>query len=115
MDLAIGRSSSEARPGDFGAKVEGGQLLLPGGVVDLFAAQGVRSAAELLSWLEAFPSAVAAEMRWNPTDVGRATARVRALLRNHMDAALMADRPRGPVRVYGALDPRRLNVTRSAS
>jgi hypothetical protein len=108
MDLTIGRSRTVPRPGDFRAVVENGRLLLPEEVVDLVAGQsGVRSASEFLSWLETFPSAVAERMHWSPQDVCRATVGIQALLREHLDPAVMAHQPRGPVRVYGALDPRR--------
>ena len=106
MDLSIARSNGAPRRGDFGAKVQNGQLLLPGTVVDLAAGQGVRSALELLSWLEAFPSAVAEQMQWSATDVNEAKGRIEALVRRYVDPVGLG--PRGPrrVRVYGARHPR---------
>jgi hypothetical protein len=92
------------RPGDFGAAVVGGDLMLPEDIVNVLASHGVRTAAELVSYLQTFPSAVAHELHWTVSDVMKGLTSLGGQLRGYVDDAIL-NPPQRPKMGYGALDP----------
>lgn len=78
-------------------------LLLPADVAKVFAIFGVRDAVALLSYLQAFPSAVADGLHWDTADVATAAARLRGQLRGHVDENVLTPAQSG--RTYGAIRP----------
>src|SRR5215831_4280745 len=59
-------------PGNLKAHFCGNTLLLPKGVVDVLRKDGVRTAEDLMSYIQAFPSGVADSLRWSISDVNNA-------------------------------------------
>jgi hypothetical protein len=94
----------DAQPGDFGATVSGTDLILPEDVARTFMAHDVRTAADLLSYIYTFPTAVAEELRWKPADLKRGLARLKGQLAGHVDDFFL-NPPAIPARHYGASDP----------
>jgi hypothetical protein len=73
--------------------------------------QGVRTAADLVSYMDAFPSAVAHLLHWPLRDVSAAKARLVAQLAGHEPAeALRSPSRRAPP--LGAMDPDELDRLR---
>lgn len=106
--LKIAANGDTAKPGDFGAVVGDGVLILPREIAEALAGHGVRNATEFLSYLQAFPTAIADELHWAPADVANALARLRVQLRGRV-ADDFLDPPQRPARRYGALPPDQLN------
>ena len=104
--LEIRPISSFAKPGDFQASIDEASfvLLLPEDVATPLASHGVRNAAEIVSYVESFPSAIAADLGWTVPDVLQALNRLRDQLRGHVDEAIL-NSPQRPKHGYGALDP----------
>ena len=101
--LAIRPVNEEASPGDLHVRVSGDQLLVPAPVCRALAGQGLRTATDLLSYLVAFPSAVAHSLHWNHGEVAKAVDRLRIDLAGYIDTdAYSARRPNPPL---GALSP----------
>jgi hypothetical protein len=99
-------SDAEVAPGDLHATISGNRILVPKAAAQAFAGQGVRTAADLLSYMQAYPSAVARALGWSGKDVAAATARLRAQLVGRVDKALLEepdDSP--PLPPLGARDP----------
>lgn len=67
--LRIAAHGRPAKPGDLAAMVEGDTLLVPEAVAHLARSGGLRTASELVSYMEAFPSAVASQLHWKLEDV----------------------------------------------
>jgi hypothetical protein len=70
--FAIIPSDDVPTPGDLHARVIDGQMLLPAGIARRFQREGVRTADDLLAYMQAFPSAVAELLQWQPMEVHRA-------------------------------------------
>jgi hypothetical protein len=105
--LAIQATDERAVPGNLHARVSGDKLLMPREIADAFKADGLRTAEDLISYIQAFPSAVAAKLSWSSRDVQKATARLRTQLRGKVDARLLQPQRR-PSPPLGALDPDQL-------
>ena len=91
-------------PGEFGAEVADNVLRLPELVASSFRAVGARDAIDALSYLEAFPTAIANQLQWNVSDVVHAGDMLKKQLRGHIADELLA--PSEPTqRVYGAIKP----------
>lgn len=102
--LQIRAADWPAEPGDFRASVhEASSLLLPRDVASALASHGVRNAAEFVSYVDSFPSAVAAELNWSVADVLNAVSKLRDQLRGHVDEAILS--PPRRQHGYGALNP----------
>ncbi|MGF6809510.1 hypothetical protein OKW30_004636 [Paraburkholderia sp. Clong3] len=110
MPAVLIKATHSARPvrsGDFGAKVTKSELLLPEQVAKALSAQGVRTAAEAVSYLQTFPSFIARELNWDVADVARGLEALRRQLVGVVDDAVL--RPgQKPSVSYGALDPRKI-------
>ena len=105
MAVAIEATTDErAAPGDFHARIIGEKLVLPKEVAEALQRQGVRTAEDLMSYLQAFPSGVADALHWSVGDVGRATQNLRETLRGHIGEEHLDTAPR-PNLPMGARDP----------
>lgn len=93
--------------GDFGAVVTKSELRLPEQVAKALSDQGVRTAAEAVSYLQAFPSFIAKELNWDVADVARGLEALRRQLSGVVDDAVLRSGPK-PTVSYGALDPRKM-------
>ena len=102
--LRIKPSKSQASPGDFAAQVTDSNLLLPESVASALASHGVATAVDLVSYVQAFPSAVAADLKWSIPELTQAIARLNAQLVGHVDERIL-NPPRRPKPGYGALNP----------
>lgn len=91
LEWLLAEPSPEARysKGDFGAKVEGGKLLLPGELYAGLTNNGnLRSAEEIVAIFEYFPSyqrTVAEKLGWSEEEVRTAYQGFVALVRPHID------------------------------
>ncbi|MBS0224431.1 MAG: hypothetical protein JSR91_27235 [Proteobacteria bacterium] len=99
-----GTADESAAPGDFHARIIGGTLVLPEEVAGPLRRQGVRTAEDLVSYLQAFPSSVADALHWSVGDVRRATQNLKETLRGHIGEEHLdpTSRPNLPT---GARDP----------
>jgi len=102
--LRIKPVQSDARPGNFGAKIVGSDLMLPEDIASAFAAHGVRNATDLVSYVHAFPSAIAADLHWNVADVLKGLRVLSAQLSGLVDDEILSPPPRPRVH-FGALNP----------
>lgn len=71
-------------PGDLKAQVRDGKLLLPKAFAEGLQRDGIRTAEDLLSYIHAFPSSVAAALDWTAADVGKAANALRETLKGHV-------------------------------
>ena len=103
--LSITGSDSGATPGDFGACVDGAnsRLLLPQELSDKLAAHGIRTASELISYLQSFPTAAAKDLDWSTEDLSRGADRLKDQLRGYVDDSILHPPPR-PKHGYGGLN-----------
>jgi hypothetical protein len=94
----------KATPGNLNAHLKGNKLLLPKDLARVLREQGVRTAEDLMSYMQSFPSGVAETLHWSMQDVSRATARLRSELRGRVgqDFLQPSRRPNPPL---GARDP----------
>lgn len=104
VPLRIRPTATKEVRGDLRATFDDDQLLLPERVSRLFSALGVRTAADLASYLQAFPSAIAGELGWEPEDVVHAWKLLRAQLKGRVDAEIL-DPSSHPSPAFGALPP----------
>jgi len=109
--LKIKAVPSAARPGNFGAKVVGSELRLPESVANAFAAHGVRNATDLVSYLHAFPSAIAADLHWNVRDVLRGLDELSVQLSGFVADEILSP-PQRPRVYFGAQNPAGRKATR---
>jgi hypothetical protein len=80
-------ASLQAKPGDFGAKLEERTLHLASATVAALVDHQIRSAEDFLSFIHGFPTHVAVAMRWQIDDVSRARDALCGLLRGVVSAA----------------------------
>lgn len=78
MPLVSGET--QLSPGDLGARIEEGRLLIPPKLRHVMLAQGIVTAAELLSYVISFPTSVGILLGWTPADVERAARTLSAQL-----------------------------------
>jgi hypothetical protein len=104
MPVPIKSVSAKEVRGDLRAKLDNGNLLIPERVAVVLAGWGIRTAVDLLSILQAFPSAVADELGWEPGDVAKALAVLKTQLRGRVDDSIL-NPPRHLEPVYGAFPP----------
>ena len=102
--LIIQATNKKARPGDLAAQVEDQELRLPRAVALAMEREGIRTAADLLSYMQAFPSAVASLLHWQQRDVMEALARLKAQLAGRVPDEVL-EPGRFPEPIPGALDP----------
>jgi len=108
--LIVTPSDSEIGPGDLRATISGNTILIPKAAAQSFKQQGVRTAGDLLSYMQTYPSAVASALKWSDRDVSAATEKLRSQLSGKVDSALLsdpADNP--PLPPLGARDPAELS------
>jgi hypothetical protein len=102
--LKIRPAATEEVRGDLRAKFDHDELLLPERIAQLFSALGIRTATDLASYLQAFPSAIAGELGWEPQDVVHAWQLLRTQLKGRVDKQIL-DPPSRPNPVFGAFPP----------
>ncbi|SRR5260370_25792557 len=83
---AEGKRPGDDAPGDFHASIVGSDLVLPESIASKLKSQGIRTAAELLSLVNGFPSAVAFLLNWSIPDATRAADILRSQMRGHIDS-----------------------------
>ncbi|MBI1317849.1 MAG: hypothetical protein GC168_02735 [Candidatus Hydrogenedens sp.] len=93
-----GVPGAEPPPGDFGAQVTPGDspsVEIPEPVLSALGSLSIRSAEELLSYADSFPTAIAASLGWSPQQVQQATQRLKATLHGFVPESLLGEfRPR---------------------
>jgi hypothetical protein len=107
--LIVTPSDSEISPGDLHATISGNTILIPKAAAQSFSQQGVRTAVDLLSYMQTYPSAVASALNWSNKDVSAAAEKLRGQLSGKVDRAVLsdpADNP--PLPPLGARDPSEL-------
>ena len=104
--LRIKSTKSGFKPGDFGAVVDesSSELELPEQIATTLQSQGIHTATELISYVEAFPSAIAARLNWTLPDVLNGLEALRGQLKGHVDDAVLSPTRRGRTS-YGAMNP----------
>jgi hypothetical protein len=98
-------------PGDFHARVVGPDLILPGFIASKLKAQGIRTATQLLSLVNGFPSAVAHMLDWSIADTTSAAESLRSQMKGHVDAFFLSA-PTKYMPPLGARDPSQLRRRR---
>jgi hypothetical protein len=107
--LIVTPSDAEVSQGDLHATISGNQILIPRAAAQSFDQQGVRTAADLLSFMQTYPSAVAKALNWSDKDVSAATEKLRGQLAGKVDSALLSDpKDNPPLPPLGARDPAEL-------
>lgn len=104
--LIVTPTDGEVGPGDLRATISGSTILIPRAAAQSFKQQGVRTAVDLLSYMQTYPSAVASALKWSDKDVSTATEKLRGQLSGKVDSAVLgdpADNP--PLPPLGARDP----------
>src|SRR5687768_17213145 len=91
-------------PGDFGAAVQDDTLTVPTTVASSLAAMSITTAEDLLSYVQAFPNAVACQLGWSVVDLHTAAERLTTTLEGHVDEGLLHQEPELR-RGFGARDP----------
>lgn len=102
--LRIRAISQKATPGDFGAEVSGVELKLPKEVAEALASHGVSSAADMVAYLQTYPTSIANDLHWRVEDVMAGIDRLNTILRGHVDEDILTPIPR-PHMSYGARRP----------
>ena len=105
--LMIRSGSWAPHPGDFGSRVADSEFYVSADVATALESLGVRNSTELLSYLETFPSAIAAKLGWTVPEVQEAAERLKRDLDGHVEAFLLRPTPRRDT-AFGALDPANL-------
>ena len=99
-------SDTEISPGDLHATISGNTILIPKAAAQSFGQQGVRTAGDLLSYMQTYPSAVAGALNWSDKDVSAATEKLRGQLSGKVDSAVLRDpKDNPPLPPLGARDP----------
>jgi len=80
-------ADTEVGPGDLHATISGNRLYIPKAAARAFGQQGVRTASDLLSYMQTYPSAVAEALHWSSGDVSAATERLRTQLAGKIDTS----------------------------
>lgn len=93
-----------AQPGDFIACVVGCDLVLPSDVFTAFRSFGARTAVDMVSYAENFPSAVSAALQWTVDQTRQAAATLKGQLKGLVDDDILDPPPRPQV-VYDAMPP----------
>lgn len=107
--LILTPSDGVITPGDLHAQISGTTILIPKAAAQSFSQQGVRTALDLLSYMQTYPSAVAGALNWSNKDVSKAAEKLRGQLVGKVDSAALgdpADNP--PLPPLGARDPAEL-------
>lgn len=91
-------------PGNFGAGIKDGWLLVPVELFVLLQRNGVRSAEEAVSWLHTYPMVLAVELHWTLEQVRSARTAFVALLRGHIPDDFLEARTSPP---HGVLPKKR--------
>jgi hypothetical protein len=104
--LQIDSCDQVATPGDFAAAIDQANcvLLLPREVAQKFVSHGIRTATDLISYLQTFPSASADDLQWSIADVTRGLERLKEQLRGHVDDAIL-NPPARADHGYGGRNP----------
>ena len=103
--LIVTPTDAEVSKGDLNATVCGNKLLVPKAAS--FGQQGVRTASDLLSYMQTYPSAVAEALHWSSGDVSAATEKLRTQLTGKVDNSTLDSRQQATPPL-GARDPRDL-------
>ncbi len=103
--LTIAASSSESPPGDFAATIDetNSRLFLPRDFANSLASHGIQTAADMVSYLQSFPTAAAEDLDWSIEDVSRGLDRLKDLLRGHVDDFILHP-PEHRTHGYGGLN-----------
>jgi len=89
-------SSSASRPphrGDFGATVKDGRLLMPRIIFERLSAGQIRTAEDLIGFLQVFPATLAGDLGWEVSDVDAAKTRLLETLRRYIRPEFFSEEP----------------------
>ena len=100
--LIVTPTDAEVSKGDLNVAVSGNRLLVPKAAA--FGQQGVRTASDLLSYMQTYPSAVAKALHWSSGDVSAATEKLRTQLTGKIDSSML-DSQQQTTPPLGARDP----------
>lgn len=92
--LVIEASPESLAPGDLRVRISGNTIYIPSAAADEFSRHGVRTAADMLSYLEAYPSAVGSAFGWSDQDVAAAANRLRTELKGKVSDSLLSPEQR---------------------
>jgi hypothetical protein len=102
--MMMAPADTEIGRGDLHATVSGNKLYVPKAAAQTFGQQGVRTASDLLSYMQTYPSSVAASLHWTAADVSAATDKLRTQLTGKVDISTL-DTEQNPTPPLGARDP----------
>lgn len=103
--LIVTPTAAAVSKGDLNATVSGNALLVPEAAT--FRERGVRTASDLLSYMQTYPTAVAEALHWSSDDVSAATEKLRTQLSGRIDASML-DSQQQATPPLGARAPRDL-------
>lgn len=87
--IVVAPSEDQLVKGDLHVRISGDKIYIPRAAAQAFAREGVRTAADLLSYMQTYPSAVGDALSWSTGDVTTATERLRSELRGKISDDLL--------------------------
>ena len=103
--IVVAPSEDQLGKGDLHARISGNTIYIPKAAAQAFSRQGVRTATDLLSYMQTYPSAVGSELNWSAADVAAATERLRNDLRGKVSDDLLQPRSTDVTPPLGARNP----------
>lgn len=101
-----GRADRHGRKGDFDAAIDAGRLVVDREIADRLHRMTIRTAEDLIVYLDSFPAAVASALDWRLEEVRSARSKLAETLQGQVDARLLHP-ALGFLRGTGALHPGR--------
>ena len=101
--------STDEQPvrGSFQVRVSGNKLLVPRSLAEALHKDGVRTAEDLVSYVQSFPSSVADTLQWSMSDVQDAVVKLKKELQGHVGDSHLNPVTRSKPGL-GARDPKEL-------
>jgi hypothetical protein len=93
MLITFSSTTEPPKPGDFEARIEGGNLILPHALSQRLREGQIRTAEDLVGFLQVFPGALASDLGWRVADVHLARRALLALLRGHLADEFFHEEP----------------------
>lgn len=106
MEIVV-NESTVATPGNFNAKLIGGSLGLPADIVQKLKMIGVKTAEELITFLDNFPTSMQIAIGWSFQDLTLSRVALAEILQDQIHDEILNPRPREDYS-FGALDPEHL-------
>src|SRR5689334_2752513 len=103
--IIVAPSEDHLTKGDLHARISGNTIYIPRSAAQAFSQQGVRTAVDLLSYMQTYPSAVGNALNWSSEDVATATQRLRNELKGKVSEDVLNPRSTDVTPPLGARNP----------